>query len=161
MLMSVRLLDKYNVDLKIDEMKETEVPLTDNVNRNLKGKDRVSSPNFDTVTLVNLLGSYGNFENNYGSEYFFYNTLNNAIKFWGKGTNPNFNIVEGNGFIIIDIPTANGDCSGVDEYEGWGGTGYQWDFSNPSTALTIIDGGFIESSYIWDCNNPSTILEVQ
>ena len=187
--MSVRLLDKYNVDLKIDEMKETEVSLTDNVNRNLKGKDKVSSPNFDVVTLVNLLGSYGNFEHDSNSEYFFNNTLNNAIKFWGKGTNPNFNIVEGNGFIIIDIPTTTGNYTGVDEYDGYGdvgyvwnlytegiGDGYEWDTKNPSTALnilttdivqdpstalTIIDGGFIESSYTWDYNNPSSALEVQ
>lgn len=142
----------------------------------------------DTVTLVNLLGAYGNFEPDSNSEYFFNNTLNNAIKFWGKGTNPNFNIVEGNGFIIIDIPTANGDCSGVNEYDGYGDVGYvwnlytegtgdgcEWDTKNPSTALnilttdtvqdpstalTIIDGGFIESSYTWNYNNPSTVLEV-
>ncbi|WNO30051.1 hypothetical protein [Oceanotoga phage vB_OteS-UFV02] len=159
--MSVRLLDKYNVDLKIDEMKKTEVPLTDNVNRNLKGKDKVSSPNFDTVTLVNLLGSYGNFENDYSSEYFFNSTLNNNIEFWGKGTTTTLNVVEGNGFIIIDIPATTGNYTGVDEYEGWGDEGYIWDFSNPSTALTIIDGGFIESTYTWDYNNPSSALEVQ
>lgn len=100
-----------------------------------------------------------------------------------------FDIVESEGFIILDSDYLMDTTFQVDEYDGYGdvgyiwnlytegaGDGYEWDTKNPSTALnilttdtvqdpstvlTIIDGGFIETSYIWNYNNPSSALEVQ
>ncbi|HDK26096.1 MAG TPA: hypothetical protein ENG48_03240, partial [Candidatus Atribacteria bacterium] len=57
--MSDRLLDKYDVDLQMDEMIATEVSLSDNVNRTLKGKDELKNINVQAYTLVDHLGTYG------------------------------------------------------------------------------------------------------
>lgn len=161
-----------------------------NVNFDVAGDSAYISQGWENESVVNGNGVFDAlmeeqlFPSNIYSSNFILEAISN-LTFQGK----NFEIIETEGFIIIDSPYFLATNFTVDEYNGYGDTGYQWNLytegtgdgyqwdttspltaltilttdtvQDPSTALTIIDGGFIESSYSWSYNDPSTALEVQ
>ncbi len=161
--MRTRLFDKYSMKLFIEllEKQDIEVQNNDVIDRTNLGLDKLKLSEIQANEIYSDI------------------IANTDV----------YNIIEGKGFIIIDSQMDLKTDFTVDEYDGYGdvgyiwnlytegaGDGYEWDTTNPSTALTIlttdtvqdpstvltiIDGGFIESSYVWDDNNPSSALEVQ
>ena len=111
------------------------------------------------------------------------------IETLSKIVNQEYDVIDANGYWVIDSQNLLKTAFDVDEYDGYGdagyqwnlykegvGSGYEWNFNDPSTVLTelttdtvqdpstvltLTDGGFTEQFYTWNYNDSSTTLEVQ
>jgi hypothetical protein len=112
-----------------------------------------------------------------------------AIAITSANTNGEWNLIDSNGFIIIDTPYVPKTDFTINSYDGFGGegfewllyidgvgTGFAWEYTNPSTtlveittdlvenpatSLSVVTHGALEGYFIWETENMNTNLEVQ